>query len=124
MFVGGSISSGRLDELVREVSGQFVASYPLPGRVRFRCLQYDAVTGRVALDWGFALLLVPVAGTGLTTLVMFVAGARLRRRAGTVLLSEHLAASGVGPRRFEGSGGPEQFVEEPLHVVDSTFLHG
>lgn len=84
LLVGGSISSGRLDELVREVSGQFVASYPLPGRVRFRCLQYDAATGRVTLDWGFALLLIPIAGTGMTTLVMFVAGARLRRRASTV----------------------------------------
>jgi hypothetical protein len=81
LLVGGVVNSGRLDELVRDVSGEFVASYPLPGRVRFRCLQFDASTGRVTLDWGFAFLLVPMAGTGLTTLVMFVAGAQVRRRA-------------------------------------------
>jgi cytochrome oxidase Cu insertion factor (SCO1/SenC/PrrC family) len=80
LLVGGVVSSGRLDELVREVSGAFVASYPLPGRIRFRCLQFDERTGLVSLDWGFALLLVPIAGTGLATLVMFVAGARVRRR--------------------------------------------
>jgi protein SCO1/2 len=79
LLVGGVVTSGRLDELVREVSGAFVPSYPLPGRVRFRCVQYVAATGRVALDWGFALLLVPVGVTALTTAVMFVAGARIRQ---------------------------------------------
>jgi hypothetical protein len=71
LLVGGSIGAGRLNELAREVSGEFVASYPLPGRVRFRCVQFDPSTGRVTLDWGFALLLVPVAVTAATTLVMF-----------------------------------------------------
>jgi cytochrome oxidase Cu insertion factor (SCO1/SenC/PrrC family) len=71
LLVGGSISSGRLNELVREVTGEFVASYPLPGRVRFRCVQFDPATGRVSLDWGFALLLVPVVVTAAATLVMF-----------------------------------------------------
>jgi protein SCO1/2 len=79
VLVGGSIGSGRLNELVREVSGEFVASYPLPGRVRFRCVQFDPATGRVTLDWGFALLLVPMAVTAATTLVMFGAGARDRK---------------------------------------------
>jgi protein SCO1 len=83
LLVGGTVTSGRLDELVRDVSGEFVPSYPLPGRVRFRCVQYNAITGRVALDWGFALLLVPVGLTGVTTIVMFAAGARIRRAAGT-----------------------------------------
>src|SRR5207253_391665 len=78
LLVGGVVSSGRLDELERDIAGEFVASYPLPGRVRFRCFQYDAATGRVALDWGFALLLVPVGTTGLTATVMFLAGARHR----------------------------------------------
>ena len=36
LLVGGSVTPVRLGELVREVSGEFVASYPLPGRVRFR----------------------------------------------------------------------------------------
>ena len=78
LLVGGSITSARLDELVREVSGEFVRSYPLPGRVSFRCVRYDAATGRTTLDWGFALLLIPIAATGIGTLVMFAAGARVR----------------------------------------------
>jgi protein SCO1/2 len=82
LLVGGVVTSGRLDELVREVSGEFVPSYPLPGRVRFRCVQYVAATGRVALDWGFGLLLVPVGVTMVTTAVLFVTGARVRRAAG------------------------------------------
>ena len=80
LLVGGSVNSARLDELMREVSGEFVQSYPLPGRIRFRCVQFDAATGRVTLDWGFALLLVPVAATGIATFVMFAAGARARRK--------------------------------------------
>jgi protein SCO1 len=78
LLVGGEISSGRLDELVREAAGGFVASYPLPGRARFRCFQYDPATGRVALDWGFALLLVPVAVAATTTATMFIAGGYFR----------------------------------------------
>ena len=65
---------------MREVSGEFVQSYPLPGRILFRCVQFDAATGRVTLDWGFALLLVPVAATGIATFVMFAAGSRARRK--------------------------------------------
>jgi protein SCO1 len=80
LLVGGTVGSGRLDELVREASGEFVPSYPLPGRVRFRCVQYDPRSGTVTLDWGFALLLVPVGTIGLTTAIMFSAGARVRRR--------------------------------------------
>ena len=79
LLVGGVVTSGRLDELVREVSGEFVPSYPLPGRVRFRCVQYVAATGRVALDWGFGLLLVPVGVTIVTTAVLFGIGARVRQ---------------------------------------------
>jgi hypothetical protein len=71
LLVGGSVAPVRLGELVREVSGEFVASYPLPGRVRFRCVQFDAATGKVTLDWGFAFLLIPVAATTVATLVMF-----------------------------------------------------
>jgi cytochrome oxidase Cu insertion factor (SCO1/SenC/PrrC family) len=80
LLVGGSVSSGRLAELVREVSGEFVPSYPLPGRIPFRCVQFDAATGRMTLDWGFGLLLVPVASTSIGTFAMFAAGARARRK--------------------------------------------
>ena len=83
LLVGGTVRSGRLDELVREVSGEFVQSYPLPGRVRFRCVQYDPRTGRVSLDWGFSLLLIPMGSVGLTTAILFMAGARVRRHQNT-----------------------------------------
>ena len=78
LLVGGSVTSARLDELVREVSGVFVPSYPLPGRARFRCVQFDETTGRVVLDWGFALLLVPVFSTSIATMGLFIVGARRR----------------------------------------------
>jgi cytochrome oxidase Cu insertion factor (SCO1/SenC/PrrC family) len=94
LLVGGVISSGRLDELMRDASGEFVPSYPLPGRARFRCVQYDARTGRVLLDWGFALLLVPVGSVGLTTAIMFAAGARVRP--GPVTSSRQLLHDGDG----------------------------
>jgi hypothetical protein len=80
LLVGGTVGSARLDEFMREVSGEFVQSYPLPGRILFRCVQFDPTTGRVTLDWGFMLLLVPVAATGVATFVMFAAGARARRQ--------------------------------------------
>jgi protein SCO1/2 len=80
LLVGGTVNSARLDELMREVSGEFVQSYPLPGRIMFRCVQFDAATGRVTLDWGFGLLLIPVAATSVSTFVMFAAGARARRK--------------------------------------------
>lgn len=79
LLSGGAVSPARLDELVREVSGEFVRSYPLPGRVLFRCFQYDPATGRQTLDWGFAILLLPIAATTVATSVLFAAGARRRR---------------------------------------------
>jgi protein SCO1/2 len=80
LLVGGLVSSARLDELLREASGEFVRSYPLPGRVPFRCVQFDSLTGRMTLDWGFGLLLIPVAATSIGTFAMFSAGARSRRK--------------------------------------------
>jgi cytochrome oxidase Cu insertion factor (SCO1/SenC/PrrC family) len=79
LLVGSTVSSALLDELTREASGEFIGSYPLPSRSTFRCVQYDPRTGRLKLDWGFALLLVPVGVMGVTTAVMFLAGGRVRR---------------------------------------------
>ena len=78
LLVGGAVSSARLNELVREASGEFIPSYPLPGRAPFRCVRFDSATGRIRLDWGFALLLVPIVATSFATFVMFAAGARAR----------------------------------------------
>lgn len=80
LLIGGSMTTARLDELVREMSGEFVRSYPLPGRVLFRCVQYNAATGRATLGWGFAILLLPPFGTVGATWMLFAAGARARRR--------------------------------------------
>ncbi len=82
LLVGARVTSARLDELVREAAGEFVARNPLPGRARFRCVQYDPRTGRLSLAWGSALLVVPLAAVGLTTAVMFSAGANVRRTRG------------------------------------------
>jgi hypothetical protein len=78
LLVGGVVSPRRLDDLTREALGEFVPSYPLPGRVRFRCVQFDASTGRLTLDWGFLLLFLPVVVSGLVTFLTFSAGARRR----------------------------------------------
>src|SRR5262249_10021670 len=88
--------------------GEFVQSYPLPGRVPFRCVRYDAATGSMTLDWGFALLLVPVAATSVGTFVVFVAGARSRRE------------DDVIPRR------PSQTEVDPGHCrhVDTSAFGG
>jgi cytochrome oxidase Cu insertion factor (SCO1/SenC/PrrC family) len=79
LLVGTTVTSARVDALVREASGQFVPSYPLADRARFRCVQYDPRTGRLSLDWGSALLFIPVGAIGIMTAVMFSAGAALRR---------------------------------------------
>ena len=77
LLVGGTVTTARLAEVLREARGQFVASYPLPGDVRFRCFDYDPATGRATLAWGALLLLVPAAAATSGTLLLF----RRRRHA-------------------------------------------
>ncbi len=81
LLVGGSITAARLSEVVREARGQFIASYPLPGDVLFRCFDYDPVTGAPTLAWGALVLLVPALGTTVATIALFRRG-RTRRLAG------------------------------------------
>jgi protein SCO1 len=78
LLAGGTVSAARLSEVMREMNGQFVESYPLPGRIRFRCFQYDA--NGFAFDWGFALLLVPAVFTCGATVAIFAAAGRRRGR--------------------------------------------
>ncbi len=59
ILVGGYVTPARLQEVVEELRGDFVPAYPLPGRVLFRCFQYDPSSRRMRLDWGFLLLLLP-----------------------------------------------------------------
>jgi protein SCO1/2 len=71
LLVGGTVTAARLAEVLHEARGQFVASYPLPGQVRFRCFEYDPATGRSTLGWGATLLLVPAAVAASGTLLLF-----------------------------------------------------
>ncbi len=71
LLVGGSITAARLDEVVREARGQFIAGYPLPGDVLFRCFDYDPGSGAPRLAWGAMVLLVPALGAAATTLALF-----------------------------------------------------
>lgn len=80
LLVGGAVRPVRLQEVVRELRGEFVPAYPLPGRVLFRCFEYDPVRGRLVLDWGILLLLAPAAFTALATVSLFAAGRRMRGR--------------------------------------------
>jgi LPXTG-motif cell wall-anchored protein len=57
--------------VVRETRGQFVASYPLPGRTRFRCFEYDPATGEASLSWGMLVLMVPALVASTATLLLF-----------------------------------------------------
>ena len=79
LLVGGSVNAARLGEVVREARGQFIASYPLPGDVLFRCFDYDPVTGVATPAWGALVLLVPALGTSVATLVLFRRGPARRR---------------------------------------------
>ena len=90
LLVGGSVNAARLGEVVREARGQFIASYPLPGDVLFRCFDYDPVTGAPTLAWGALVLLVPALGTTVTTLVLFRGQAR--RRVGARRVGPNLRA--------------------------------
>ena len=76
LSVGGVVEPARLLEVVRELRGEFVAAYPLPGRVLFRCFDYDPRSGRWTLGWGFVLLAVPGAVTFLGSAAAFAAARR------------------------------------------------
>jgi cytochrome oxidase Cu insertion factor (SCO1/SenC/PrrC family) len=78
VLVGTRVEPVRLQEIVRELRGDFVAAYPQPGRVVFRCFQYRADTGELRLDWGFLILVVPAVFAGIATIAIFRAGRRFR----------------------------------------------
>jgi protein SCO1/2 len=82
LLVGTRVEPVRLQEIVRELRGDFVPAYPQPGRVLFRCFQYRADTGELRLDWGFLILLVPALLAGMATIALFRAGRRFRTAVG------------------------------------------
>lgn len=63
LLVGGAVSRVRLEEVVDQLNGKFVAAYPLPGKVAFRCFEYGR-GGRLKISWGILILTLPgiVAG--------------------------------------------------------------
>jgi cytochrome oxidase Cu insertion factor (SCO1/SenC/PrrC family) len=71
LLVGGAVNAVRLGEVVREARGQFVASYPLPGAVRFRCFDYDPATGNATFAPGSFLLFAPAVGAVVATSALF-----------------------------------------------------
>lgn len=77
MLVGATVPRASLSEVVQELRGKFVASYALPGKVAFRCFEYDPSSGRYTLDWGVLLMILPGAlAIFATACVFFTAGAR------------------------------------------------
>jgi protein SCO1/2 len=78
LLVGAEVGPVRLQEAVRDAAGAFVAAYPLPGRVLFRCFDYDPSTGRLRPDWGLLVLGVPALAAAAGTLRLFAAGRRHR----------------------------------------------
>ena len=56
---GATVPSGYIAEILQELQGKFIPSYPLPGKVAFRCFQYDPARGRFSVDWGLLLLVLP-----------------------------------------------------------------
>jgi cytochrome oxidase Cu insertion factor (SCO1/SenC/PrrC family) len=72
LLVGATVQPRRLREVVWELSHEVVSTYPLPSdKVLFRCFGYDPKAGRVSLDWGLLLLLVPAGFMTLSTLWIF-----------------------------------------------------
>jgi len=61
MLAGANVPNASLREVVQELRGKFVSSYALPGKVVFRCFEYDPNSGRYSLDWGLMLILLPAA---------------------------------------------------------------
>jgi protein SCO1/2 len=71
MRAGVPVPSSYIAEVLQELQGKFVASYPLPGKVAFRCFQYDAARGRFSIDWGLLLMVLPGLVATLATVWVF-----------------------------------------------------
>ena len=76
MLVGATVPQASLREVVQELRGKFVASYALPGKVAFRCFEYDPSSGRYSLDWGVLLMILPGTLAMFATACLFFPGSR------------------------------------------------
>jgi protein SCO1/2 len=81
MLAGATVPPERLSEVIQELRGKFVASYALPGKVAFRCFEYDPNSGHYTLDWGLALMILPGTLTiFVTAWIFFLLPAKGRMR--------------------------------------------
>lgn len=72
LLVGATVVPRRLKEVLQELEGDPVLTYPLPdARVPFRCFRYDPKTGTLGLDWGLLVLLTPPFLTAISVLQLF-----------------------------------------------------
>lgn len=72
ILTGAQVSAARLNEVVEELQGNYVRSYPLTSdNIWFRCFQVDPVTGKSQLSWGFLILFFPFLFTLLSTFAIF-----------------------------------------------------
>lgn len=56
----GFQKTSRLAEVLREMQGEFIPSYPLPGKETiFRCFEYDPITGKWRVGSGLLILFTP-----------------------------------------------------------------
>ena len=73
LLVGATVNARRLREVLWELDRVLVPTYPLASeKVLFRCFGFDPSSGRLSLDWGLILLLIP-------GVVMFLSAATIFR---------------------------------------------
>jgi hypothetical protein len=71
MLAGATVPVAKLSEVIQELRGKFVPSYSLPGKVAFRCFEYDPNSGHYTLDWGLLLMILPGTAAILATAWIF-----------------------------------------------------
>jgi hypothetical protein len=105
MLMGATVPRASLSEVVQELRGKFVASYALPGKVAFRCFEYDPSSGRYTLDWGVLLMLLPSVLAIFATACIFFPGGR------------PLPATNISPNDFSLFDAPLNFSESDLRAI-------
>jgi len=70
-LLGTPGATQRLRELIWEMRGRFVSIYRVPGRTLLSCLSFDPQSGKVRLDWGLLLLVLPAVCAVSLALVTF-----------------------------------------------------
>jgi cytochrome oxidase Cu insertion factor (SCO1/SenC/PrrC family) len=105
MLVGATVPRASLSEVVQELRGKFVASYALPGKVAFRCFEYDPSSGRYSLDWGVLLMLLPSVLAMFATACVFFLGDR------------PMPTTTISPNDFSLIEAPVNFSESDVRAI-------